>query len=70
MNMGGIKLRVPFLTFLWWKSAHFCIFWTLPSVSKIIPVLANFLKFGIELRDSDYLPYKDSRKILETSLPK
>ena len=30
-----VRLGVPFLTFLYWKSALFCIFQTLPSVSKI-----------------------------------
>ena len=35
MNIGGGQIRVPFLTLLQWKSALFCIFQTLPSVSKI-----------------------------------
>ena len=38
MNIGEVKLGVPFLTFLQWKSALFCIFQMLPSVSKIITV--------------------------------
>ena len=37
MNIGGGQIGVPFLTLLQQKSAPFCIFQTLPSVSKITP---------------------------------
>ena len=35
MSIGGGQIRSALFNFLQWKSALFCNFWTLPSVSKI-----------------------------------
>ena len=42
-TLGEVKLGAPFWTVLWWKSAFFCVFWSLPSVSKITPENSSYL---------------------------
>ena len=57
MNIGGCQIRGALFNFFVVKKCPLCIFWMLPSVSKIIPGL--LIKFG------QFMPYYKRKNFIK-----